>query len=50
MPELAVDEATRKRYLAIVGDETGRLERLIGDLLDLARLEGGGGELHIREV
>jgi len=50
MPELTVDEATRKRYLAIVGDETGRLERLIGDLLDLARLEGGGGELHITDV
>ena len=45
MPELALDEATRGRYLAIIGDETARLERMIGDLLDLARLEGGGGEL-----
>jgi signal transduction histidine kinase len=43
MPELMLDEATRARYLKIIGDETGRLERLIGDLLDLARLEGGGG-------
>jgi signal transduction histidine kinase len=44
MPELSLDEASRARYLGIVADETARLERLIGDLLDLARLEGGGGE------
>ena len=43
MPELALDEATRTRYLGIISDETNRLERLIGDLLELARLEGGGG-------
>ena len=48
MPELTLDEATRARYLAIISDETNRLERLIGDLLDLARLEGGGGTLHDR--
>jgi signal transduction histidine kinase len=45
MPELAIDQATRARYLGIISDETNRLERLIGDLLDLARLEGGGGTL-----
>jgi len=50
MPELTIDAGTRRRYLAIVGDEASRLERLIGDLLDLARLEGGGGELHIDAV
>ena len=50
MPELALDEATRTRYLAIVSDESNRLERLIGELLDLARLEGGGGALRIDEV
>ena len=50
MPELALDEATRSRYLRIIGDETGRLERLIGDLLDLARLEGGGGTLRPSNV
>lgn len=43
MPELALDSDVRARYLAIVTDETGRLERIIGDLLDLARLEDGGG-------
>ncbi|OFW19640.1 MAG: hypothetical protein A3H97_18630 [Acidobacteria bacterium RIFCSPLOWO2_02_FULL_65_29] len=50
MPELVGDEATRARYLGIVGDETARLERLIRDLLDLARLEGGGGDLSIGDV
>jgi signal transduction histidine kinase len=45
MPELRLDEPTRTRYLAIIADETARLERLIGELLDLARFEGGGGAL-----
>jgi len=45
MPEIVLDDATRARYLGIMADETRRLERLIGDLLDLARLEGGGGTL-----
>ncbi len=43
MPDVSVDAGTRARYLGILGEETSRLERLIGDLLDLARLEGGGG-------
>ena len=50
MPELTLDPATRGRYLTIISDETHRLERLIGELLDLARLEGGGGSLRIERV
>lgn len=50
MPEMGLDEATRARYLSIVGDENARLERLIGELLDLARLEGGGGSLRMEAV
>jgi signal transduction histidine kinase len=50
MPELTLDNDTRQRYLGIIGDETQKLEDLIGDLLDLARLEGGGGTLSIEEV
>ena len=42
MPELQLDSQTRQRYMGIVTDETHRLEQIIGDLLDLARLEGGG--------
>ena len=43
MPDLALDAGTRQRYLQIVCDETERMEHIIGDLLDLARLEGGAG-------
>jgi two-component system sensor histidine kinase BaeS len=50
MNELALDPATRDRYLRIIDDETHRLERIIGDLLDLARLEGGGGTFRREEV
>jgi two-component system sensor histidine kinase BaeS len=50
MPEVALDESTRERYLAIVNDETLRLEHIVGDLLDLARLEGGGTTLNTRRV
>ena len=42
MPELTLDEDTRRRYLDIAHQETHKLEAMIGDLLDLARLEGGG--------
>jgi signal transduction histidine kinase len=45
MPDLEIDSPTRERYLQIVSEETRRLERIVGDLLDLARLEGGGGTL-----
>jgi signal transduction histidine kinase len=50
MPEVQLDDETGRRYLAIVADETHRLERIIGDLLDLARLEGGGGALKRESV
>lgn len=42
MPNAALDPATRDRYFGIVMEETHRLEQIIGDLLDLARLEGSG--------
>jgi signal transduction histidine kinase len=41
MAELQLDPSTRQRYMSIVTEETHRLEQIIGDLLDLARLEGG---------
>jgi two-component system sensor histidine kinase BaeS len=50
MPEVRLDENTRRRYLDIVGDETLKLERIVGDLLDLARIEGGGLTLTCSEV
>jgi signal transduction histidine kinase len=50
MPDLTIDPQTRRRYLDIVMEETHRLERLIGDLLDLARLEGETSALHRADV
>jgi signal transduction histidine kinase len=46
----ALDAAARERYLGIIEDETHRLDRLIGELLDLARLEGGGGTLRREQI
>jgi signal transduction histidine kinase len=50
MPAIAVDPATRARYFDIVDQETYKLEAIIGDLLDLAKLEGGGATLGIERV
>jgi signal transduction histidine kinase len=55
LPDLPVDSAARERYLGIVLEETLRLERIIGDLLDLARLEAGGtaftmGTVSVRDL
>ena len=36
--------------LEVIADETSRLERLVGDLLDLARLEAGGETLVTEDV
>jgi len=50
MSELPLDQDTRSRYLGIVEQETHKLEAIIGDLLDLARLEGGGDRLRAEPV
>jgi signal transduction histidine kinase len=50
MAELPIDQDTRQRYLDIVEQETHKLEAIIGDLLDLARLEGGGDRLRAEPV
>jgi signal transduction histidine kinase len=42
MPDVSLDEETQERYLRIADQETYKLEAIVGDLLDLARLEGGG--------
>jgi two-component system sensor histidine kinase BaeS len=41
MSDLTLDEDTRRRYLGTVRGETRRLERIVMDLLDLARYENG---------
>ena len=45
MPDLPLDDATRQRSLTIIQEEAERLDRIVGDLLDLARLEEGGPPL-----
>ena len=50
MPEVHLDDAGRLKYLSIAVREARRLERLIGDLLDTARLEAGGGDLYLQNV
>jgi signal transduction histidine kinase len=52
---LAADPAVRasqtlERSIAVIGDETQRVERIVGDLLDLAKLEGGGDSLDLQDV
>ena len=48
MPDIALDEDTRRRYLDTVRGETRRLERIVTDLLDLARFENGVAALDAR--
>ncbi|HEY3380960.1 MAG TPA: HAMP domain-containing sensor histidine kinase [Vicinamibacterales bacterium] len=50
MPSIALDADARSRYVGIVREETSRLERIIGDLLELARLEAGGGSFSREDV
>jgi two-component system, OmpR family, sensor kinase len=46
----SLDPETRERYLAIIRDETQRVEHIVGDLLDLSRLEGGGESFDAQDV
>jgi two-component system OmpR family sensor kinase len=46
----ADDDASRQRAAAIIGAEARRLERLVADLLDLARLDAREFSLHPRLV
>jgi signal transduction histidine kinase len=50
MTEVRLDDAQRLRHLSIARREAQRLERLVGDLLDAARLEAGGGTLDVQDV
>lgn len=48
MPEKQLDAATQARYLKVVEDQAQQMTRIVGDLLDLARFEGGGLPLDVR--
>jgi signal transduction histidine kinase len=45
MPEIAGDPERRARYFDTIAQETRRLDRIVSDLLDLARYENGVGSL-----
>ena len=48
MPEIAADEERRTRYFATLERETRRLERIVADLLDVARLENNAADFEMR--
>ena len=48
MSELELDPQTRERYFHTIERETVRLDRIVDDLLDLARLEGRIGAINAR--
>ena len=48
MPEVTLDPDRRHRYFETIDRETRRLERIVKDLLDLARYEHGGVVLQQR--
>lgn len=50
MAEVQLDPQTRARHVSVARREIHRLERLIGDLLDTARLEAGAAEMDIGDV
>ena len=47
---VAQDEASRQESLAVIAEEAGRLERLVGDVLDLAKLDTRRFTLRHEEV
>lgn len=50
MTNLNLDAASRERYLDIVHEEALRLERIVGDLLEVARLSAGGTTIEMEDV
>ncbi|MBO4896879.1 MAG: HAMP domain-containing histidine kinase [Clostridia bacterium] len=44
-----IPDDSKEKYLRIVLDETKRLARLVSELLELARIDAGTLELHIKE-
>jgi signal transduction histidine kinase len=48
MPEVQLAADQRTRYVETIERETHRLERIVEDLLDLARLESGGAGVNSR--
>jgi two-component system, OmpR family, sensor histidine kinase KdpD len=45
--ELQLDDADRENLVGAIREETGRLDRVIGNLLDLSRLQAGVTDTHL---
>ncbi len=45
-----LDDTKRRHYLQIILDESTRLGHMVGDFLDIARIEAGGIETNLSEV
>lgn len=50
LPGFGPATAEGQRAVQVIQDEGARIERLVGDLLDLSRYEAGGVTLHLDEV
>jgi signal transduction histidine kinase len=50
MSGVVLDDETRARYLSIIGDESRRMEHIVRDLLDLARLEAARDSVDKQDV
>lgn len=50
MEEEGVTDAERRRFVSIINEESQRLTRLLDELLDISRLEGGAIELQIETI
>ena len=50
MDEEDVTDAERRRFVSIINEESQRLTRLLDELLDISRLEGGTVELQLETI
>src|SRR5262249_42847365 len=50
MTSLSIHPQARARYLSIINDETHRLEHIVRDLLDMARMEAARDSLDKQDV
>jgi two-component system, OmpR family, sensor histidine kinase KdpD len=49
-PQVELDEPERKQFLNTIEEEANRLARLVGNLLDMSRIEAGAVDPRIAEV
>jgi len=49
-PQVELDEPERKQFLSTIEEEANRLARLVGNLLDMSRIEAGAVDPRLAEV